>query len=256
MLNSSRPHHFSRKSTCDSLPHPGFGTAGRSARALQVLARALVTKLRITEDHLVAELFSGSGELSRALALEAGLHYQIVAIDSVPRPEVARPGSGEMRPVHMDPWEFARFPTCYDRIVIMDALHRVDDPASFVAEVRARLAPGASFSVVRTVPDPRFEPKLLEVMACPSTSDLDSAAVAGMLQRSGYSVRRSHAQLRRQMTWSDYLELLRSRHLPALSCLSDPQLQSRIQALLPSRAPGECLDVTHHFDIVSGSRDA
>ena len=238
----------------DRSPPACCPAGGPSGRVLQVLARCLVSKLRITEDHLVAELFSGSGELARALALEAGLRHQVVAVDSSPRSDLGRQGPGDIRPVHMEPWEFARFPTRYDRILIKDALHRIDNPAKFVAEIWARLTPGGSFSVVSTVPDPRFEPKLLQAMNCPTAPGLDSTAVATLLQANGYAVRRSHAQLPRRMTWNDYVVLVRSRHLPALGCLSDPQLQSRVDAILPQRPLGECIDVTHHFDIVSGFR--
>ena len=77
----------------------------------------------------------------------------------------------------------------------------------------------------------RSRAKLLRARCAAASNALSEAG-----ERSVVTITRRHGD-------DDYVQLL-----------SDPQLQSRIDAL-PQRPLGECIDMTHHFDIVSGFRN-
>jgi len=128
----------------------------------------LAERLSLTEGSFarVAEIGPGAGRLTRVLA---PLSEELVLVDKVPRTLlraralVARDGHPLPVLVVAEGEALPLAPDAYDRIVAMNVIDLLDDPAAFLEQSLAALAPGGQ--LLLTTPDPGLGSPSSEVLA-------------------------------------------------------------------------------------------
>ncbi len=216
---------------------------------------ALVTKmidmLRLSEEDVFVDLGGGTGIYTAAILDQVKLREPVVLVDFSSDMLDHVPEDLPVEKVHMDALTFSEQPRRYDKVLIKETVHHVDDRQALFQNLYERLEPGGALLLVHVPPDidyPLFEAAKKRALGWHANPD----ELERLLGEAGFRTARDAVDWPHAVPKERYFEMVASQYMSVLSSFSPEELAEGLREMEEAHAEAEVLEFTDHFDYVVG----
>lgn len=223
-----------------------------SPEFVHCLSAKMVERLRLEEDDVLVDLGGGTGIYSREILDQVPLRQPVLLIDPCQEMLDKAPKHPRLRCVCADALAFSKQPGSYDKIVIKETIHHVDDKARLFRNLHERLAPGGVLLLVHIPPEidyPLFE-KALERSR---TWHADPKELVRLLDEAGFAVRTDTVRYLHALPKEKYFAIVRGRYMSLLSSFEDDELEAGLAEMAETYRDQNILEFVDHFDFITAT---
>jgi ubiquinone/menaquinone biosynthesis C-methylase UbiE len=217
------------------------------------LARKMADLLRLSPDDVFVDLGGGTGIYTSAILEHVQLRTRVRLVDfSAEMLEQALPGL-PVEKIHMDAMTFANKSCRYDKMLIKETIHHVDDHERFLRLIFGQLSRGGSVLLVHVPPEldyPLFDAALTRARSWHADPD----ALERALGAAGFAVSRDCVEWQHCIPKERYFDMVASRYMSVLSSFTDEELQEGLLEMAQTYADTDLLRWTDHFDYLVGHK--
>jgi trans-aconitate methyltransferase len=215
------------------------------------LAAKMAEMLRLQEDDVLVDLGGGSGIYTAALLDQVELREPVVLVDYFAEMLEQVPDDLPVEKVNMDALAFASEPRRYDKVLIKETVHHIDDRPLLMRRLYERLEPGGALLLVHVPPEldyPLFEAALERAKSWHADPD----ELESQLREVGFETDRDAVDWRHRLPKQRYFDMVASGYMSVLSSFSDEELRRGVEEMAETHADAEVLEFTDHFDYLVG----
>lgn len=215
------------------------------------LAAKMAEMLRLDETDVLVDLGGGTGIYTAALLDEVRLREPVVLVDYFAGMLEQVPEDLPVEKVQMDALAFAAEPRSYDKVLIKETIHHIDDRPLLMRRIHERLEPGGALLLVHVPPDldyPLFERALERARSWHADPD----DLETQLDATGFETQRDAIDWRHSLPKHHYFEMVANGYMSVLSSFSDDELRAGVEEMAETYADAEVLEFTDHFDFLVG----
>jgi trans-aconitate methyltransferase len=215
------------------------------------LAAKMAEMLRLQEEDVLVDLGGGSGIYTAALLDQVELREPVVLVDYFAAMLEQVPDDLPVEKVNMDALAFAAEPRHYDKVLIKETVHHVDDRPLLMRRLYERLEPGGALLLVHVPPEldyPLFEDALQRAKSWHADPD----ELEAQLGAAGFTTDRDAVDWRHRLPKQRYFDMVASGYMSVLSSFSDEELRRGVEEMAETYADTEVLEFTDHFDYLVG----
>lgn len=215
------------------------------------LAAKMADMLRLGDADVLVDLGGGSGIYTAALLDEVRLRKPVILVDYFAEMLEQVPEDLPVEKVQMDALAFAAEPRSYDKVLIKETIHHIDDRPLLMRRIHERLEPGGALLLVHVPPDldyPLFESALERARSWHADPD----DLETQLDAAGFETHRDAIDWRHRLPKHRYFDMVASAYMSVLSSFSGDQLRAGVEEMEETYADTEVLEFTDHFDYLVG----
>lgn len=219
---------------------------------VQTLTDKMVDALRLQPDDRLVDLGCGTGMYTVELLRQVPLRHPVLCVDPSPEMLAHVPDEAVIRPRLADALEFSTWPGTYDKILMKETVHHVDDRGQLFANLHDRLSPDGVMLLVHVPPRvqyPLFEAALercLRWMADPEDVVTD-------LEKAGFWVEWDGLDHQHAIPKEQYLDMVRNRYMSVLTSFTAGELEAGLREMAETHADDEVLHFVDHFDYLTAT---
>lgn len=205
-------------------------------------------------DHFV-DLGGGSGIYTAAILDQLTLDSPPLIVDYFAEMLEQVPNDLPAAKACMGALEFAAEPRRYDKVLIKETIHHVEDRALLVERLFHNLRPGGALLLVHVPPDldyPLFDAALRRARSWHADPD----ELTSIMEAVGFRTDRDAVDWRHRLPQERYRQMVASRYMSVLSSFSDDELRAGLDEMAERWAGVEVLDFVDHFDFIVGRKEA
>lgn len=215
------------------------------------LAAAMVKKLDLRPDDRFVDLGGGTGLYTVAILDQVPLEQPPLLVDPVAEMLDRAPDDLPAQRIHADALAFAARPETYDKVLMKESVHHIDDRARLFECLRERLAPGGALLLVH-VP-PRIDYPLFDAaLERARTWHADPGELISLLGRASFTVERDAFEYRHAIPKTQYFAMVEDRYMSVLSTFDDDAVQAGLGEMHERYAEVDILEFTDRFDLIAG----
>lgn len=210
----------------------------------------MIEKLRLEEDDRLVDLGGGTGLYSADILQQVNLRHPVLLVDPFEEMLARAPDDPRLRTVCADALGFAAQDGTYEKVLMKEAVHHVDDRARLFADLFARLAPGGRLLLVHIPPAidyPLFKAALERSLRWHADPD----ELVRLLQRAGFTVERETFEHRHRLPRETYFRMVQGRYMSMLTSFTDEELEAGLAEMAGTHAGRETLEYTDRFDFIT-----
>ncbi len=222
-----------------------------SGAFVPALAEKMTEMLRLTEDDVLVDLGGGTGIYTAAILDQVELKKPVLLVDFSAEMLDAVPHDLPVEKIHMDALSFASEPVVYDKMLIKETIHHVDDRAKFLQLVFDRVAPGGALLLVHVPPVldyPLFDAALKRARSWHADPD----ELEQLMGEAGFKTDRDAVDWEHSMPKQRYFDMVANRYMSVLSTFSEEELEAGLGEMAAAHAGSEVVTYTDHFDYIVG----
>jgi len=216
--------------------------------------RSLTSKmmrcLDLQEDDVLVDLGGGTGMYSVDILAQVPLRHPVILVEPFAEMLANAPRDVPIECVQRDALAFSAEPRRYDKVLMKEAVHHVEDQPALFANLHGRLSPGGRLLLVHVPPQldyPLFEAALQRSL----TWHADPRRVVELLREAGFAVERDRLDYRHVIPKAAYFRMVAGRYMSLLSSFSDDDLQAGLAEMAERYADREVLEFTDRFDYIT-----
>lgn len=220
---------------------------------VRCVSAKIVEKLRLHCDDAFVDLGGGTGMYTADILEQVPLHHPATLVDPFPEMLAKAPPQLPIRRVCMDALTFSAQPGRYDKILMKESVHHVQDRPLLFRNLHARLNPGGILLLVHVPPVigyPLFEAALERAR----TWHADPDELTRQLEAAGFTVERDALDYRHVIDKQAYFRMVRNRYMSLLSSFSDEELAAGLREMGKTYADRDVLAFNDHFDYLTATR--
>jgi len=183
------------------------------------------------------------------------LSKPVIGVDPFPEMLAGIPAGAPITPVAMDALQFSSQPGSYDKIFMKEAIHHIDDRATLLSALFARLRPGGRLLLVHVPPKLDY-PLFRRALDRAERWHADPDELAALLERAGFAVDRDFVEIRHAIPTATYFRMVESRYMSVLSSFGPDDIESGLGEMREQYGSLPVLEFTDHFDYITGIRPA
>lgn len=217
---------------------------------VRCVSAKIVEKLCLHADDAFVDLGGGTGMYTADILEQVSLRHPVTLVDPFPEMLAKAPAELPIRRVCMDALTFSAQPGHYDKILMKESVHHVQDRPALFRNLHARLNPGGVLLLVHVPPVidyPLFEAALERS----KTWHADPDELTGQLEAAGFTVERDAFDYRHVIDKEAYFRMVRNRYMSLLSSFSDEELAAGLREMVETYADREMLEFNDHFDYLT-----
>ena len=221
-----------------------------SPRFVRSLTEKMIEQLRLKPSDRLVDLGCGTGMYSLDICQQVPLQSPVLAVDPYAEMLAHIPSDAPLVPLKLDALGFARRPGTYDKILMKEAVHHVDDRAALFEGLRQRLAVGGRLLLVHVPPNvqyPLFRRALERCLEWHANPD----ELVRLLEAAGYEVQRDALDYEHEIPTDHYLAMVEGRYMSALSSLTDEEMEVGLAEMRANHAERDTLRFVDHFDYIT-----
>lgn len=221
---------------------------------VRALAAAMIKKLDLRPDDRFVDLGGGTGLYTRAILDQVPLEQPPLLVDPVAEMLERAPVDLPAERLHADALEFAARPGTYDKVLMKESVHHIDDRALLFDRLHERMTPGGALLLVHVPPRidyPLFDAALERARRWHADPD----ELVALLGRSGFRVDRDVFEYRHAIPREQYLAMVEDRYMSVLSTFDDEELAAGLAEMGARHADSDTLEFTDRFDLITGHND-
>lgn len=215
------------------------------------LAAAMVKKLDLRPGDRFVDLGGGTGLYTAAILDQVPLERPPLLVDPVAEMLDRAPDDLAAERVHADALAFATRPETYDKVLMKESVHHIDDRTLLFERLRDCLTPGGALLLVHVPPDidyPLFDAALDRAR----TWHADPDELVTLLHRVGLRVERDAFEYRHSIPKTQYFAMVENRYMSVLSTFDDSEMRAGLAEMGERYADVDTLEFTDRFDLIAG----
>lgn len=212
---------------------------------------AMIERLQLVPDDVLVDLGGGTGMYSLDIVAQVPLRHPVIVVDPFPQMLEQIPDDAPVERVAEDALAFSEEPRQYDKVLIKEAVHHVEERERLFRNLYERLRPGGRVLLVHVPPEldyPLFEAALERSLTWHANPDELEAA----LQRVSFDVQRERRVHRHRMPTEHYLQMVESQYMSLLSSFTDDELARGLDEMRRTYADRDLLEFDDRFDYITG----
>lgn len=224
-----------------------------SGAFIRTLTRKMIAMLDLRPDDAFVDLGGGTGMYSLDILKQVPLRHPVTLVDAFPEMLAKVPDGAPVDTVAMDGLRFSERPGRYDKILIKEAVHHIDDRPRLFRNLFDRLNPGGILLLVHVPPEldyPLFEAALERSL----TWHADPDELARQMQDAGFVVARDSVDIAHEMPKQQYFDMVRARYMSLLTSFPEEELAAGLKEMERKWADTEVLSFNDHFDYIAGHK--
>lgn len=213
----------------------------------------IVDKLRLHPDDVFADLGGGTGMYTADILEQVPLRHGATLVDPFAEMLARVPSELPVRRLCMDALAFSEQPGHYDKILMKESVHHVQDRPALFRNLHHRLNPGGILLLVHVPPVidyPLFEAALERA----KTWHADPDTLTEQLEAAGFAVERDALDYRHSVPRETYFRMVRNRYMSLLSSFSDEELAAGLREMAETYAGRDVLEFNDHFDYLTAAK--
>lgn len=216
-------------------------------------ARKMAAQLELREDHVLVDLAGGTGIFARALLELVPLRERVICVDPYPEMLDQVPDGAHIRTVVDDALGFSQRSGTYDRILIKEAIHHVEERKELFENLHQRLRPGGILLLVHVPPDLEY-PLFSAALERSRTWHADPDELVDLLEGSGFRVERDQLVYWHRLPKRDYFEMVENCYMSVLTSFSEEERRAGLREMEQRYSDQDVLEFPDRFDYLTAHR--
>lgn len=229
------------------------GYLSYSGNFVQALATTMIKKLGLEPDHRFVDLGGGTGLYTAAILEQVPLQHPPLLVDPVEAMLEQAPRDLVVERLHTDALAFAARAGTYDKVLMKESVHHIDDRALLFERLFERLAPNGSLLLVHVPPKidyPLFDAARERALSWHADPD----ELVSLLDRAGLAVERDVFEYGHAIPKEQYFSMVEDCYMSVLSTFEDHELEQGLAEMEERHAGREVLEFTDRFDLITGHK--
>ena len=215
------------------------------------LTRKMIENLQLREDDRLVDLGGGTGIYAQDILEQVPLHHPVLLVDYSGAMLARAPDDPRLEPLEMGGLEFACRDGLYDKVLIKETVHHIEDRARLFAELHARLWPGGRLLLVHIPPQIDY-PLFRAAIERSLTWHADPDQLVHHLEATGFAVERETFVYRHRLPKEVYFRMVRGRYMSLISSFGDRELEDGLAEMAVTHAGRDVLEYDDRFDAITG----
>lgn len=218
------------------------------------LAAKMVELLRLDTDDVLVDLGGGTGLYTAAILDQLPMRRRVILVDYFAEMLDRVPDDLPVERIHLDALAFSEADLSYDKVLIKETIHHIDDSAPLLTNLYDRLTPGGAILLVHVPPEldyPLFDAALERAR----TWHADPDELMEQLAAAGFRTARDAVDWQHSLSKQHYFEMVTNRYMSVLSSFTDDELHDGLLEMKETYADTDVLEFTDHFDFLAGYKD-
>lgn len=216
------------------------------------LCTVIAKKLALRPEDRFVDLGGGTGLYTAGILEQVPLLEPPLLVDPIADMLEQVPSSLPVRCLQADALGFAETPGTYDKVLMKESVHHVDDRGLLFRRLRERLAPGGALLLVHVPPwidYPLFDAARERALGWHANPD----ELVELLGDAGFEVERGAFEYGHSIPTDRYLGMVADRYMSVLSTFGDDELEDGLREMEERHAGRDVLTFTDRFDVILGS---
>jgi ubiquinone/menaquinone biosynthesis C-methylase UbiE len=218
------------------------------------LTSKMIHKLQLQTDDRFVDLGCGTGMYSLDILDQVGLVHPVIGVDPFPQMLAKIPKDAPIEPVPLDALAFSAREGTYDKILMKEAVHHVDDKALLFSNLFERLSARGRLLLVHVPPKvayPLFDKALERALGWHANPD----ELVALLQRTGFRVERDGLDYQHAIPKEQYLQMVERCYMSVLSSFTADEIRDGLAEMDRKYKDVETLRFVDHFDYITGVKE-
>lgn len=225
-----------------------------SEEFVPTLASKMIEMLRLSADDVFVDLGGGTGIYTEAILDRQPLNEPVILVDYFAEMLDHVPEDLPVEKVHAEALAFSAEDRTYDKVLIKETIHHIDDRATLIRNLYERLPPGGALLLVHVPPEldyPLFQAALDRARSWHAKPD----ELVEQLAAAGFRTERDAVDWRHSLPKQHYFEMVANQYMSVLSSFSEDELHDGLMEMKEKYADTDVLEFTDHFDFLAGYKE-
>jgi ubiquinone/menaquinone biosynthesis C-methylase UbiE len=213
----------------------------------------MIEKLALNEGDIFVDLGCGTGMYSLDILAQIPLKNPVIGVDPFPQMLAQIPANAPIKQLAMDALTFSTRPGVYNKILMKEAIHHIDNRQTLFKNLYEHLAPGGILLLVHVPPKveyPLFRKALERCLNWHANPD----ELTTLLQQEKFQVERDEFVYRHRIPKEKYFEMVKNCYMSVLSSLEPEAIQAGLQEMESTYANQEILEFNDRFDFITAKK--
>jgi len=219
------------------------------------LTEKMIGKLQLSETDILADIGCGTGMYSLDILKQIPLRHEIIGVDPFPEMLAHISPEAPIARIAEDALTFSRRESIYNKVLIKETIHHVDQKDEFFRNLYRNLPKGGILLLVHVPPDvqyPLFEAALKRCLHW--HADPDELVV--LLQDAGFEVARDELDYQHEIPKDHYLKMVQGCYMSVLTSFSNDEMEDGVEEMKTRYAGTDTLTFIDHFDYLTATKPA
>ncbi|MPZ21275.1 MAG: methyltransferase domain-containing protein [Luteitalea sp.] len=218
---------------------------------IRALTSKMIEKLELEEGDRLVDLGCGTGMYSLDILAQVALTNPVIGVDPFPQMLAKIPEEAPMTRVALDALVFSARDGAYDKILMKEAVHHVDDKALLFSNLFQRLSAHGRLLLVHVPPKvvyPLFDKALQRALGWHADPD----ELVTLLQRTGFHVERDGLDYQHSIPKHRYFQMVERCYMSVLSSFTAEEIREGLAEMEHKYTDVTTLSFVDHFDYITG----
>lgn len=217
------------------------------------LTSKMIEDLDLSPDDVLVDLGGGTGMYSKDIIKQQPLENPVILVDPFEEMLAHARNDERLDCVCADALAFSEEPRAYDKVLIKEAVHHVDDRPRLFENLQGHLNDGGAVLLVHVPPEldyPLFEAALERARGWHADPD----ELTEQLAECGFEVSRDGLDITHRMPKEAYHRMVKGQYMSVLSSFSAEEIAAGLAEMAAKQADLDVLEFVDHFDFIAGRK--
>lgn len=224
-----------------------------SPEFVRALTSKMIEKLQLQPEHRMVDLGCGTGMYSLDILKQVPLQEKIVAVDPYPQMLAGIPEDAPLEKIAEDALTFSGQDRTYDRMLIKETVHHIDDRPKLFANIFQRLTPGGILLLVHVPPKVQY-PLFDKALKRAENWHADPDELVEQLKTAGFQVERDTLDYRHALPKGHYFAMVKTCYMSVLTSFEGDELAAGLEEMTQRYADQNVLKFIDHFDYLTATK--
>ena len=217
---------------------------------VRTLTKKMIQMLDIKEDDVFVDLGGGTGMYTKDILDQVPLKKPAILVDPFAEMLSQAESHYKIECKQYDGLAFSALEGKYDKVLMKEAVHHIEDKDLLFQNLFERLSPGGQLLLAHVPPEldyPLFKKALDKVR----TWHADPEDLNRTLKKTGFQVNHEYLKYPQSIPKQKYIDMVRTGYMTVLSSFSDEEIEEGIKEMETNLSGKEILEFEDHFDFIS-----
>jgi len=218
------------------------------------LTAKMVRHLDLDGKDVLADIGCGTAMYSRDIVRQVPLEQPILGVDPYQSMLDQIPDGAPVTPICQDALAFSRSDHRFDKALMKETVHHVEDRPEFFHNVHRQLSDRGRFLLVHVPPRldyPLFQRALERCLKWHADPD----DLEREMQGAGFTVKRDAVDWPHRVPRPKYFEMVRNCYMSVLTSFDPEEIEEGLREMESRYGDRELLEFNDHFDYVLGVKE-